>query len=288
MLTDTTATFCKRTASPWNTVRSCLPILLKHAGEGFSVVTGDFKMGPKVAMRNCAILSLIVAVFAHMAGCGPQKENAVTEITNNKQATQHETPKHGGHKHAFTDPADRAKKWNDPERDKWQRPDEIVAALALTPGATVADIGAGTGYMVAHLSKAAGKDGTVIAIDASTQMIEYLTKRSADLGPAKIVPRMVRPDDPEIQPDSVDGVLTLDTWHHVNSQEAYAKKVYEGLKQGGRFVVVEYEVESEIGPPKEMRLEPAQVTKQLEAAGFRVEIVRESMPRHYMVVGHKD
>ena len=108
------------------------------------------------------------------------------------------------------------------------------------------------------------------------------------LGPARIVPRKVGPDDPELQTASVDGVLTLDTWHHVQGREAYARKVYEGLKPGGRFVVVECEVGAEVGPPKAMRVEPGQVTKQLEAAGFRVEVVRESMPRHYMVVGHKD
>lgn len=199
-----------------------------------------------------------------------------------------ELPKHGQHKHAFADPAEMSKKWNNPDRDKWQHPEEIVAALALKPGATVADIGAGTGYMVAHLSKAVGQDGTIIAIDASAEMVEYLAKRSADLGPAKIVPRKVGPDDPELLTDSVDCVLTLDTWHHIKGQEAYAKKVYEGLKRDGRFVVVEYMVDAEIGPPKAMRIEPGQVMKQLEAAGFRVAVVKESMPRHYMVVGFKD
>jgi len=249
-------------------------------------------------MKNCVILSLLLTIAASIAGCGQRKEVAVTEANNDKavekepkkedRPKQEEQPKHGHHKHAFTDPTEMSKKWNDPERDKWQHPEEIVAALALKPGATVADIGAGTGYMVAHLSKAVGKGGTVIAIDASAEMVEYLAKRSDDLGPAKIVPRKVGTDDPELQTASVDGVLTLDTWHHVKGREAYAKKVYEGLKRGGKFVVVEYEVDAEIGPPKAMRLEPGQVTKQLEAAGFRVEIVRESMPRHYMVVGHKD
>ena len=162
------------------------------------------------------------------------------------------------HDHAFADPAERAKKWNDPERDKWQHPEEIIAALALKPGATVAEIGAGTGYMAAHLSKAVGKGGTVVAIDASAAMVEYLAKRSDDLGPAKIVSRKVGPDGPELQAASVDGVLTLDAWHHVKGREAYAKKVYEGLKRGGRFVVVEYEVDAEVGPPKAMRLEPGQ------------------------------
>ena len=247
-------------------------------------------------MTNRVILSLMIVVAAGTAGCGQQKEVPVKQ--DNDTATKQEPeqverpeqqpPRHGDHKHAFTDPAEKAKKWNDPERDKWQHPEEIVAALALKPGATVADVGAGTGYMVAHLSKAVGKAGTVIAIDTSTEMIDYLTKRSSELGPARIVPRKVGPDDPELQPASVDGVLTLDTWHHVKGREAYAKKVYEGLKQGGRFVVVDYEVGAEVGPPKEMRLESAQVKKQLEAAGFRVEVMRESMPRHYMVVGHKD
>ncbi len=221
----------------------------------------------------------------------------MTEAHNDKAVEQprqegrpkpDDQPRHGDHKHAFADPAERAKKWNDPERDTWQHPEEIVAALALKPGATVADIGAGTGYMVAPLSNAVGKSGTVIALDAEAAMVEYLTKRSADLGPARIVPRKVGPDDPELPTASVDGVLMLDTWHHVKRREAYAGKVYEGLKRGGRFVVVEYEVDAEVGPPKAMRLEPGQVAKQLEAAGFRVEVVRESMPRHYMVVGRKD
>lgn len=237
-------------------------------------------------MKNCVVFSLVLTVSAGTIGCGQKKEVAVTEGNNDKAVDQQ--PRHGDHKHAFTDPAEKAKKWNDPERDKWQHPEEIVAAIDLKPGATVADIGAGTGYMVAHLSNAVGMGGTVIAIDASSEMVEYLGKRSGDLGPAKIVPRKVGFDDPELPPASVDRVLTLDTWHHVKEREAYAKKVYEGLRRGGRFVVVEYTVDAEVGPPKAMRLEPGQVTKQLEAAGFRVEVVRETMPRHYMVVGHKD
>jgi len=237
-------------------------------------------------MKTCVVFSLVLTVSAGTVGCGQKKEVAVTEGNNERAVKQ--PPKHGDHKHAFTDPAEKAKKWNDPERDRWQYPEEIVAALDLKPGATVADIGAGTGYMVAHLSQAVGVGGTVIAIDASAEMIEYLAKRSADLGPARIVPQKVGYDDPELQSASVDGVLTLDTWHHVTGREAYARKVYEGLRRGGRLVVVDYEVGAETGPPKEMRLDPGQVKRQLEAAGFRVEVVRESMPRHYMVVGHKD
>jgi hypothetical protein len=53
-------------------------------------------------------------------------------------------------------------------------------------------------------------------------------------------------------------------------------------------MVVDYDVDAEVGPPQAMRLRTEQVTQQLEAAGFRVEVMREQMPRHYMIVGHKE
>jgi predicted methyltransferase len=119
-------------------------------------------------------------------------------------------------------------------------------------------------------------------------MIEYLTNRREQLGPATIVPRKASPGDPGLQKESVDAVMTLNTWHHLSEREDYAKKVHEGLKRGGRFVVIDATVDAESGPPKEMRLEPSRVMRELEAAGFRVELAGESMPQHYMVVGFKD
>lgn len=196
--------------------------------------------------------------------------------------------KHGHHHVGFDDPEKLEIRWNDPGRDNWQHPEEIIEALALAPGATVADIGAGTGYLVAHLSKAVGADGTVIAIDAEPAMIAHLAKRSGDLGPARIVPRRVGPGSPELQDEGADAAATLNTWHHIDGREEYARKVHAGLKPGGRFAVIDSDVDAEDGPPKEMRLAPGQVVKELEAAGFRAEVVRESMPNHYMVVGRKE
>lgn len=241
-------------------------------------------------MKFNMVLLFACSLAAGTMGCEKPTECAAPD-NSIKVVKQGETHMHGEHKHhhhAFADPTKHAKKWNDPQRDSWQHPEEIVAALALTPGATVADIGAGTGYMAAHLSEAVGESGTVIAIDAEAAMIDYLTNRSKDLGPATIVPRKVTAASPDLQNASVDGVITLNTWHHIDGREAYAKKVYEGLKPGGRFVVVDFEVDAESGPPQEMRLEPGRVAKELEAGGFRAEVAHESMPQQYMVVGHKD
>ncbi|ODA36530.1 class I SAM-dependent methyltransferase [Planctopirus hydrillae] len=253
-------------------------------------------------MKNSVIRQLLLAIALSTIGCGTRFEGDVMDIASNtpdvqrtsKNDLSESAPSHENtsmphdHKQAFAYPEEVSKKWNNPERDKWQHPEEIIAALALKPGATVADLGAGTGYMVAHMSKAVGQDGTVMAIDASEEMVEYLTKRQAELGPATIVPQKVGFDDPELPASGVDRVLTLDTWHHIEGRETYAKKVYDGLKRGGLFVVVEHDVQAEHGPPKGMRLDSRQTARQLEAAGFRAEIVLESMPRHYMVVGHKD
>ncbi|BBO34197.1 class I SAM-dependent methyltransferase [Lacipirellula parvula] len=237
---------------------------------------------------------VVLAIAVSIAWVSEWKEVAAAE-TNGKttaqqeaQQEEHRMHNHHQHRHPFADPAEMQKKWNDPERDKWQQPNTIVKALALKPGDAVADIGAGTGYMVAPLSKAVGQDGTVVAIDSSPEMVKYLAERKAELGPANIVPRKVDANDPELDAASMDAVLTLDTWHHLDGREAYAKKVYDGLKQGGRFVVVDYAVDAEVGPPKAMRITPDQVTKQLEEAGFEVKTIRESMPRHYIVVGTKN
>ena len=70
-----------------------------------------------------------------------------------------------------------AKLFDDPGRDAWQKPVELVAALELAPGMTVADIGAGTGYLEGHLAAAVGAEGRVIAIDSEPAMVEYMKAR---------------------------------------------------------------------------------------------------------------
>jgi len=159
--------------------------------------------------------------------------------------------------------------------------------LNLKLGATVAEIGAGTGYMVAHLSKAVGEHGTVIAIDASAEMIKFLNSNRRGMGAARVIPRQAPLLDPDLPSESVDRVLMLDTWLHLQQHTSYARKVRAGLKRGGSVVVVDYAEDATTGPPMTMRWTPERVTQELEAAGFCVDEVRNSMPRHFIVVGRK-
>ena len=125
---------------------------------------------------KAACVLLTTALIAS-AGCKKPAEQSSMDADNQEQVMveQSISPEsqegqemhghHGAHHHRFDDPEKYAERWNDPERDTWQHPEEIVAALQLVEGGVVADIGAGTGYLVAHLSRAVGEDGEVVAID---------------------------------------------------------------------------------------------------------------------------
>ena len=66
------------------------------------------------------------------------------------------------------------------------------------------------------------------------------------------------------------------------------RRFLRALRPGGRLVVVESTLEAEVGPPVEMRIGPEVVERELVGAGFRVEVVRGGLPRHYLVIGRKD
>ncbi|MEM9488541.1 MAG: methyltransferase domain-containing protein [Myxococcota bacterium] len=192
---------------------------------------------------------------------------------------------HSGHKHNFDRPEVFAERWNAPERDSYQKPEEILAALAIQPGQTVVDLGAGTGYLLPRLARAVGPTGTVIALDVEPAMVRYLDEAAARAGWSNVETHLGAPDDPRLDRASVDRVVTLNVWHHIDGRPAYARRLAAALKPGAVVVVVDFlrqETEGP-GPPMNMRLSAEQVIGDLEAAGFRAETVAETMPRHYVV-----
>ncbi|MAE67429.1 MAG: methyltransferase type 11 [Phycisphaeraceae bacterium] len=187
--------------------------------------------------------------------------------------------------HRFDDPEKWAARWNDPDRDAWQRPREVVGLLDIEPGMTVADLGTGTGYFLPHLSEAVGASGRVLALDVSKEMIDYIGSAPATSGLHKVEGRVVASDDPGLADGSVDRILVVNTWHHIADRVPYTRRLARALAPGGAVVIVDFTLDAPEGPPQAMRLAPEQVMRELEAGGLRPELLKESLPRHYVVAG---
>lgn len=203
----------------------------------------------------------------------------------------HHHGQHGHHGgplvHRFEKADDWAKEFDDPARDEWQKPAEVVASMKISEGMIVADIGAGTGYFEPHLSRAVGASGKVLALDIEADMVRYMRERAAKEKLANVEPKQVGLADPGLGTASVDRVLIVDTWHHVDGRDAYASKLFAGLKPGGLLVIVDFTMEAKKGPPKEHRLAPETILNELKAAGFSPEIATETLPDQYIVIAKK-
>src|SRR5437588_23210 len=64
-----------------------------------------------------------------------------------------------------------------PDRDQWQKPDQIMDALLIAEGSVVAEVGAGGGWFTPWLSRRVGPNGRIYAEDIQTQMIEEIVRR---------------------------------------------------------------------------------------------------------------
>jgi SAM-dependent methyltransferase len=199
--------------------------------------------------------------------------------------TGHE-PGHGSHRR-FDDAKQWAAVFDDPKRDAWQQPAEVVRLLELSPGLAVADVGAGTGYFLPHLQRAVGPKGRVLGLDVEPDMVRHMRERIAHAELTGAEAAVVAPDDPGLAPASIDRVLIVNTWHHIGAREAYAVKLANALRPGGFVAVVDFTLEASQGPPRSERLAPAVVERELTAGGLTPSTVRESLPDQYVVIGRK-
>jgi arsenite methyltransferase len=131
--------------------------------------------------------------------------------------------------------------YEDPSRDEWQQPEQVIAALAIRPGDRVADLGSGSGYFTLRLAPAVGPDGKVYAVDVDEEMNEYLRQRVAEAGLANVDVILGRFEDPLLPDGGVDLVLIVDTYHHLEDRPAYFRNLRRDLAPGGRIAVIDYD-----------------------------------------------
>jgi tRNA A58 N-methylase Trm61 len=155
----------------------------------------------------------------------------------------------------------------DAGRSAMQKPGEVVAALGIKPGATVADVGTGVGFMLPYLSKAVGGAGLVLAEDIQSDFLEIARKKAADeqLGNVKLV--LGAETDPKL-PGAVDVELLLDVYHHFDYPEKMLGALAAALRSDGRMAIVEYYKEAMA--PGHIRLDRDDVVREVESYGFRI------------------
>jgi ubiquinone/menaquinone biosynthesis C-methylase UbiE len=192
-------------------------------------------------------------------------------------ATQHDAHR------LHNDPTKYMAALDDPARDAWQKPHEVLMALGLKEGDVVADIGAGSGYFALRFARHVGA-GRVLAVDVSQPMLDELTTRAKAAALSNVTPVLARPDDPTLPDEGVNVIFTCNTWHHIERRPTYLAKVKQALAPGGRFVIVDFHKDAPVGPPASMKLTRDEVLAEARAAGFALANEPTFLPHQYFLV----
>lgn len=189
------------------------------------------------------------------------------------------------HQHGSMDLGTYIARMEDPARDEWQKPDELVAALGLRDGDRVLDLGAGPGYFSLRLAKAVAPSGQVFAADIEPGMLQALRDRARQAAITNVTAVLVPTDDPTMQVGSLDLILICDTYHHLEDRGAYLAKLKMSLAPGGRLVIVDFhKKELPVGPPVEMKLTRDLVVEEVKAAGLSLANELTTLPYQYVLV----
>jgi arsenite methyltransferase len=127
-----------------------------------------------------------------------------------------------------------------PRRDEWQKPEEVLKSLNLKPGDVVVDIGAGSGYFTRYFVKAVGPGGKALGLDINSSAVQYMKYVADKLESNIYEAHLVKPDNPELEPGSVDVVFMCITYHDMENRVDYLKRLSTSLKKNGRVVIVDW------------------------------------------------
>ena len=221
-------------------------------------------------MRN-PTMPILIALALVVAGArlGDLLAQTPSGQIEHEHADDHHMSSHSdqGYQHSFGQAEMWAKEFDDPARDAWQKPDEILDALHLEGTSRVADLGAGTGYFSVRIAKRV-PEGKLFAVDIEPDMLRYLRERAHHEHLDVIVPILA----------------SVDTYHNIDNRIAYFAKLKAPLRPNGRLAIVDFKADSPDGPPPEHRVSPEKVTAELNAAGYSLVATHQFLPRQYFLV----
>jgi ubiquinone/menaquinone biosynthesis C-methylase UbiE len=171
------------------------------------------------------------------------------------------------------------------ERDTEEDPDRAIDVLRIEKGSTVADIGAGSGYMTVKLAKKVGPQGRVYANDIQPAMLDLLNRRLAKSKIANVSVVLGTQDDPRLPIETLDLVLMVDVYHELSQPQLMLRHLRASLKPGGRLVLLEYRKEDPNVPIRpEHKMSVADAKLEVEAEGFKLTRTNEDLPRQHILI----
>lgn len=176
-----------------------------------------------------------------------------------------------------------------PEREIEEEPERMLDALAISPGMTVADVGAGVGYTSVRIAKRVGPTGRVYATDIQPEMIRMLKGNLKQLKLEKTVtPVLCTEEDPKLPPDSIDLAIMVDVYHECTHPVETLRGLRTALKADGRLVLVEFRAEDPEVPIKpEHKMTAVQAQREVEAQGFKLTKNHDFLPWQHVLVFEK-
>jgi predicted methyltransferase len=174
---------------------------------------------------------------------------------------------------------------DDPGRDTWQHPAEVIALLDVTEGQSLVDLGAGTGYFLPYLARATGPRGRVLALEPEERLVDHMASRIEAEGLLNVSARRIPFDDPLLDA-AVDRVLVVNAWRYIDDRAEYAAKLAAGLTPDGAVLVVDFDPGSaEAGA--DFPLTAEQTVSELAGAGLDARVLEESLPKQFAVLARR-
>ncbi len=175
-----------------------------------------------------------------------------------------------------------------PDRDRWQQPARVVAALELQPGDTVADIGAGSGYLLPYLSRAVGPSGRVYAEEIQEAFLPALTRLARQLG--NVRPVLGTDADPRLPSEGVDCLVLLTTFHEVADPVAFLRALRRCARTAGRLAIIDFPPTADPTAPAQAphQLPDADVLLEARAVGWRLERRHDFLRYQYFLVFRRE
>jgi ubiquinone/menaquinone biosynthesis C-methylase UbiE len=173
------------------------------------------------------------------------------------------------------------------ERDRYQKPSQVIEALRVKPGMAVADLGSGSGYFTRRFIEAVTETGIVYAIDVEPEMLAYAKESVIHMHRAYTAEFVLaRPDSPKLPFESIDLLFVCNTIHHLEDRAKYFHDLRSSLRPGARIAIIDFypdERSGELGFPKRHLVSRDAVIHEMAEAGYRLEREHSFLPRQYFL-----